>query len=286
MSNIKRGADAKMTRKLPAAAGHIVLWALVLLFLWPFYWMIAGSFKQLKVALQIPPEWFPLQPTMENFRILATDFPLFRWLYNSMFISVVATVLVITVSALSAYAFAKVPFKGSKLLFGAMIASMAIPHTVLLIPLFQMMNDLELTNSLWGVLLPIVGWPFGVFLLKQFMSTLPGALIESAKIDGCNEWQTFTKVMLPLAKPGIAVLGIFTFVNSWNDYVWQMIMLKDKMMYTLPVGVKIARQVQEVDINYGVAMAGALCATLPVLLVFLFFQRYFTQGITAGALKG
>ncbi|WP_409345089.1 carbohydrate ABC transporter permease [Paenibacillus sp. MBLB4367] len=275
-----------MLKKWPVVTGNVVIWVCTLLFLWPFYWMLIGSFKQLKVALQIPPQWIPLQPTLENFRILVTDFPLFRWLYNSMFISVVATLLVITVSSLSAYAFAKVPFRGSKWVFGAMIASMAIPHTVLLIPLFQMMNKLELTNTLWGVLLPIVGWPFGVFLLKQFMQTLPSALIEAAKIDGCNEWQTFTKVMLPLAKPGIAVLGIFTFVNSWNDYVWQMIMLKDNMMYTLPVGVKIARQVQEVDINYGVAMAGALCATLPVLLVFLYFQRYFTEGVTAGAVKG
>lgn len=248
--------------------------------------MLIGSFKQLKVALQIPPEWFPRQPTLENFKILVFDFPLFRWLYNSMFISVVATLLVITVSSLAAYAFAKIPFKGSKWLFAGMIASMSIPHTVLLIPLFQMMNKLGLTNTLWGVLLPLVGWPFGVFLLKQFMQTLPGALIEAAKIDGCGEWQTFSRVILPLAKPGMAVLGIFTFVNSWNDYVWQLVMLKDKLTYTLPVGVKIARQVQEVDINYGVAMAGALCATLPVLLVFLFFQRFFTQGITFGALKG
>jgi multiple sugar transport system permease protein len=275
-----------MLKRWPAVAGHVWIWASVLFFLWPMYWMLIGSFKNLKVALQIPPEWFPLKPTLDNFRILATDFPLFRWLYNSMFISVMATLLVITVSALAAYAFAKVPFKGSKWLFAVMIASMSIPHTVLLIPLFQMMNKLGLTNSLWGVLLPLVGWPFGVFLLKQFMQTLPGALIEAAKIDGASEWQTFARVILPLAKPGIAVLGIFTFVNSWNDYVWQMIMLKDKLTYTLPVGVKIARQVQEVDINYGVAMAGALCATLPVLLVFLFFQRYFTQGITLGAVKG
>jgi multiple sugar transport system permease protein len=273
-------------RRIPIIAGHALLWASALFFLWPMYWMLIGSFKHLKVALQIPPEWFPSRPTLDNFRILVEDFPLFRWLYNSMFISVVATVLVIAVSSLAAYAFAKISFKGSKWLFGVMIASMSIPHTVLLIPLFQMMNKLGMTNTLWGVLLPIVGWPFGVFLLKQFMQTLPSALIEAAKIDGCGEWGTFVRVMLPLAMPGVAVLGIFTFVNSWNDYVWQMIMLKDNLMYTLPVGVKIARQVQEVDINYGVAMAGALCATLPVLLVFLFFQRYFTQGITLGAVKG
>ncbi|WJH32801.1 carbohydrate ABC transporter permease [Paenibacillus sp. CC-CFT747] len=136
------------------------------------------------------------------------------------------------------------------------------------------------------MLLPLVGWPFGVFLLKQFMQTLPGELIEAAKIDGCSEWQTFVKVILPLSKPGLGVLAIFTFVNSWNDFVWQMIVLKDMPNFTLPVGVKVAQKVSELEINYGVAMAGALLATLPVLALFLYFQKYFTKGITMGALKG
>lgn len=275
-----------MLKRVLVVIGHICLWFGVAFFLWPFYWMLIGSVKNLKVALQVPPEWFPKQPTLENFRILVFDFPLFQWLYNSLFISLLSTLLVLVVSSLAAYSFAKIQFRGSKWLFATMIAAMAIPHTVLLIPLFQMMNQLSLTNTLWGVLLPLVGWPFGMFLLRQFMQTLPLSLMEAARIDGCSEWQTFVKVMLPLAKPGIAVLGIFTFVTSWNDYVWQVIMLKDQSMYTLPVGVKIARQVQEVDINYGVAMAGAVCATLPVLMVFLFFQRYFTEGITFGAIKG
>jgi multiple sugar transport system permease protein len=275
-----------MLKKVPLYMGNTVLTALVLFFLWPFYWMLTGSVKQLKVALQIPPEWFPTRPTFDNFYTLFAKFPIFRWLYNSLFISVTATLLVVATSALAAYAFSKIAFKGSKWLFAVMIASMTIPHTVLLIPLFQLMNKLHLVNTHWGVLLPVVGWPFGVFLLKQFMQTLPSELIEAAKIDGCNEWQTFLKVILPLSKPGLGVLAIFTFVSSWNDYVWQMIVLKDMNNFTLPVGVKVAQKVSELEINYGVAMAGAVLATLPVLVLFLYFQKYFTKGITMGALKG
>lgn len=273
-------------KKSPIWGGHVILWALTLFFLWPFYWMVSGSLKNLKVALQIPPEWVPLHPTFHNYTSLLKNSPVFTWFYNSMFISVVATVLVIAVSSLSAFALAKIPFKGSKWLFTVMVAAMTIPHTVLFIPLFQLLNDIGLVNSKWGVLLPVVGWPYGVFLLKQFMSSLPTELVEASKIDGCGELQTFLRVILPLAKPGIAVLAIFTFVNTWNDYVWQVIVLNGEKMYTLPVGIKVAQKISELETNYGIAMAGAMLATLPVLAIFLYFQKYFTEGITLGALKG
>ncbi|WP_135556990.1 carbohydrate ABC transporter permease [Paenibacillus cymbidii] len=263
-----------------------ILYLCSLFFLWPFYWMVIGSFKNLQVSLQIPPEWFPLHPTFDNFRILLTDFPTLRWLGNSLFISTVCTVMVLTVSLLAAYSIAKLRFKGASIVFGTMVAAMTIPHTVLFIPLFKLMNQLSLTNTLWGALLPLVGWPFGVFLLKQFIQTLPGELMEAGRIDGCGEFQLFTSIIVPLAKPGLGVLAIFTFVNSWNDYVWQLIILTKRSQYTLPVGVKIAQQVTEFGINYGVAMAGAVFATGPILIIFLYFQKYFTKGITLGALKG
>jgi multiple sugar transport system permease protein len=276
----------RIINKLPLVVANLALWGCTLFFLWPFYWMISSSFKNVKVALQIPPEWFPLKPTWGNYRTLFVDYPLWHWVYNSLFISIVATVLVIAVSSLASYALAKISFKAAKPLFALMIGAMTIPHTVLFIPLFQLMNDLRLVNTHWGVLLPLVGWPFGVFLLKQFIQTLPSELIEASKIDGCSEWQTFYKVILPLAKPGLGVLAIFTFVSSWNDYIWQLIMLNDMQMFTLPLGVKVAQKVQELEINYGVAMAGAVLATLPVMVIFLYFQKYFTKGITLGALKG
>ncbi|WJH32800.1 carbohydrate ABC transporter permease [Paenibacillus sp. CC-CFT747] len=139
-----------LLRKMPLYAGNAILGVFVLFFLWPFYWMLIGSVKNLKVALQIPPEWFPLKPTWENYTTLFQKFPVVHWLYNSLFISVVATLLVVATSSMAAYAFSKISFKGSKWLFAAMVASMTIPHTVLLIPLFQMMNSLNLINTLWG----------------------------------------------------------------------------------------------------------------------------------------
>lgn len=272
--------------RLPRYSANFGLLILVLFFLWPFYWMVSGSFKNSTVSIQIPPEWFPLHPTLDNYATLFAKHPINHWFYNSFFISIVSTCLVIVTSSLASYSLAKIRFRGSKALFALMVAAMAIPHSVLLIPLFNVMQQFHLVNTLWGVLLPVVGWPFGVFLLKQFIQTLPEELIDAAKIDGCSELMTFLKVILPLAKPGVAVLAIFTFVNSWNDYVWQLIMLNEKHMYTLPVGVKFAQKLQEFDNNMGMAMAGAVLATLPVLIVFLYFQKYFTEGLTLGAVKG
>ncbi|QGQ95574.1 carbohydrate ABC transporter permease [Paenibacillus psychroresistens] len=265
---------------------NVFLGVCTLFFIWPFYWMLSGSFKKLKVAMQIPPEWFPLQPTFRNYSSLMVDYPTLKWLFNSIFISSVCTILVLLLSSLSAYSIAKIRFSGSKLIFAMMVGAMTIPHTVLFIPLFKLMNQLHLVNTLWGALLPMVGWPFGVFLLKQFIQTLPNELLESGKIDGCNEWQLFSRIIIPLAKPGLAVLAIFTFVNSWNDYVWQLIILSKKSVYSLPLGVKVASQVSEFGIDYGIALAGAMVATVPILAIFLYFQKYFTKGITLGALKG
>lgn len=262
-----------------------ILMSVTLLFIWPIYWMISGSLKNLNVSMQIPPEWIPLSPTFDNFKELISKFPTIRWLFNSIIIAIITTILVLIVSSTAAYSLAKINFRGSKYVFGAMIAAMTLPNTILFIPLFKMMNSWHLLDTYAGLILPMLGWPFGVFLLKQFMQTLPTALIEASKIDGCSEIGIYTRIILPLAKPGLGALAIFTFVRSWNDYIWQTIILKSVSMYTLPLGVQIAQQLQ-VGMNYGIAMAGATLATIPVLIVFLSFQKYFTKGITMGAVKG
>lgn len=265
---------------------NLLLFLAALFFLWPIYWMLSGSLKNMKVALQIPPEWIPLHPTLENYKSLFLDHPVFRWFFNSVFISTLTAAIVILFSAMAAYSLAKIKFKSSKYIFGLMVGAMTLPHTLLFISLFKIISGVGLANSYLGIILPSLGWPFGVFLLKQFMQTLPGALIDSGKIDGCSEFGIFLKIILPLAKPGLAALAIFTFVNSWNDYAWQLIIIKDQNLFTLPLGIQIAQKMQEFETNYGVAMAGAVLATLPVLIVFLSFQKYFTKGITLGAVKG
>lgn len=265
---------------------NLVLLAITIFFIWPIYWMVTGSFKNLSVSMQIPPEWIPLTPTIENYAILLEKFPTLRWLFNSALTAVITTVLVLFVSSTSAYALAKVNFRGAKYVFGAMIAAMTLPNTILFIPLFKMMNSWNISDTYAGLILPVLGWPFGVFLLRQFMQTLPTTLIEASRIDGCSELGIYARIILPLAKPGLGALAIFTFVRSWNDYVWQTIVLKSENMLTLPLGIQIAQKVNEVEQNYGVSMAGAALATLPVLIVFISFQKYFTKGIMLGAVKG
>lgn len=259
----------------------VILFALM--FLFPFYWMITGAFKTQMVAISIPPEWFPAAPTLDNIGLLK-NIPAGRWFLNSLFISGSTTLLVCLTSSMAGYSLAKKKFPGSKIIFWIFVAVMALPKQVILVPLFDMMKNLDMFDKFTGLILPAVGWPFGVFLMKQFTQTLPSELLEAAKIDGCTEFQTFYKIVLPLVKPGIGALAIFTFMSSWNDYFWQLIMIKSDLMKTLPLG--IAGMQEEYATNYGLLMSGSALASIPMIAVFLAFQKYFTRGITLGAVKG
>lgn len=254
-----------------------------IIFVFPFYWIITGAFKLQKVTIMEKPQWFPSQPTMENWVKLFKN-PTMTWLANSFTISFTTMFLVCLTAALAGYVLAKKNFYGKRLIFSAMIAAMALPKQVILVPLVRLVNAWGLHNTLWAVILPAVGFPFGIFLMKQFSETLPSELLEAAKIDGCSELGIFFKIVVPLVKPGIGALAIFTFITSWNDYFLQLIMLVERDRLTMPLGVALMQQ--EFTTNYGVIMAGATLACLPIILIFIFFQKYFTQGITMGAVKG
>jgi len=256
---------------------------LALLFLFPFYWMVTNSFKSLFVAISIPPEWFPKEPILDNYITLFKS-NTFRWLLNSIIVSAGTTILVLLTSSMAGYSLAKKEYPGRNQIFWMFVAVMTLPKQVLLVPLFILMRQLNLFDTYTGLIVPAVGWPFGIFLMKQFTQTMPTELLQSADIDGCNEWQKFVKIVLPLVKPGLGALAIFTFMSSWNDYFWQLIMIKRTTMKTLPLGV--AGFQEEFNNNYGIMMAGSTLASLPMLTVFLLFQKYFTQGITLGAIKG
>jgi multiple sugar transport system permease protein len=266
--------------------GSILLIIATLFFLWPTYWMVTSSLKNMRVSLQVPPEWFPLSPTFENFGYLFTMHPVLRWFFNSMLVSTLSAVGVVLVSSMAAYALAKVNFKSAKPVFALLIAATTLPHALLFVPLFKIVSSAGLDNTYLGLILPALGGSYGVFLLKQFMQTMPSSLIDAGKIDGCSEFGIFWRIMLPLSKAGLATVGIFTFVSTWNDYVWQLITLSGKSMYTLPLGIQLAQKLSEFESNYGIGMAGAVIATLPVLVAFLSFQKYFTKGVTMGAVKG
>lgn len=268
-----------------AVIAMIILIFFAIFFIFPFYWILSGSFKLQEVAISIPPEWFPVSPTLANYKELLV--PLTKtWFFNSVFISTITTILVCVTSSLAGYALAKKQFPGVNALFILFVAAMALPKQVILIPLLKFISELGWIDTYKALILPAVGWPFGVFLMKQFSHSVPNELLESAKIDGCNEFRTFTNIVLPIVKPGIGALAIFTFISSWNDYFSQLIFTNSEVMKTLPLGVASMAQRAEFSLNYGLLMAGAALASLPMILVFLMFQSYFTQGVTMGAVKG
>ncbi len=277
----------KMTGKISvfSIVSMPILIMFTIFFIFPFYWIATGAFKIQEVAISIPPEWFPLKPTLENFDKLLIPLTI-RWFLNSVFVSFMTTVLVCITASLAGYALAKKQFPGSSFIFIAFVAAMALPKQVILIPLLKFVTELGWIDSYKALILPAVGWPFGVFLMKQFSHSVPNELLESARIDGCGELRTFLNIVLPIIKPGIGALAIFTFIASWNDYFSQLIFTNSEAMKTLPLGVASMAQSAEFSLNYGLLMAGALLASLPMITVFLMFQNYFTQGVTMGAVKG
>ena len=260
-----------------------ILTLLTIVFVFPFYWILTGSVKTRRDALLLPPQWIPTNPTFESWEKLFKQ-PAWEWLFNSIFISVMSMILVCLVSALAGYVLAKKRFYGRNVLFSIFIVAMALPKQVVLVPLVQQMSFMNLHDNLWAVILPAVGWPFGIFLMKQFSEIIPNELLEAAKIDGCTELKTFERIVMPMIKPGIGALAIFTFISSWNDYFLQLIMLNSVNNLTLQLG--LARLQGEFATDYGVLMAGAALSALPIIIVFVAFQRSFTQGITMGAVKG
>ena len=278
----------------------IVLIILALLFLFPLYWIITGAIKTPKAINAKTPQWFPLEVTSRNFEVLFSkrSAPLFeigpltgptvpaaiRWLLNTVFMAVSAMLLTCLTAAMAGYALAKKRFTGRGILFSLIVAAMALPKQVVLLPLIREMSALGLYNTIWAVIFPTVGWPFGVFLMKQFAEGIPGEMLEACRIDGASELRTFTSVVMPMIKPGIGALAIFTFISSWNDYFLQLIMLSKNVNYTISIG--IATMQAENSTDFGLIMAGAALAAVPIIIVFLLFQKYFTKGITMGAVKG
>ncbi len=261
----------------------IILALLTVFLVFPLYWIFTGSVKTAAAINAPSPQWFPLEPTLDNYVKLFSN-PAGLWLFNTVFIAVVALALTCITSAMAGYVLAKKQFYGRALIFSIIICAMALPKQVVLIPLLKEMSALKLHDTLWAVILPTVGWPFGVFLMKQFSEGIPTEMLEAARIDGAGELRTFGTIVLPMVKPGIGALAIFTFITAWNDYFLQLIMLTKNNSLTISLG--IANLQAEMATDFGLIMAGAAVAAIPILTVFLLFQKYFTQGITMGAVKG
>ena len=275
-----------MKKKLTpfSVVSTIILAVLTVIFVFPFYWIMTGAFKTQADAVSIPPQWFPSAPTIEQFERLIVQNPALQWLLNSVLIRLITMLAVCFISSLAGYVLAKKRFYGQKILFGVFIMAMALPKQVILVPLVRLISMMNLHDTLAAVIMPLIGWPFGIFLMKQFSENIPGELLESARIDGCGEFRTFASIAFPIVKPGFAALAIFTFINTWNEYFMQLVMLSSRKNLTIALGVATLQA--ELSTNYGLIMAGAALAAVPIVTVFLLFQKYFTQGITMGAVKG
>jgi len=265
--------------------GVVLLIILAILFIFPLYWILTGSFKTQQAVNSAVPVWFPVGDalTMRNYTELFNR-PALTWLANTVFICAMAMALTCVSASMGGYALAKKRFAGKAFLFSLFVCAMALPKQVILIPLLKELAFLKLHNTLWAVILPTVGWPFGVFLMKQFSENIPGELLEAARIDGAGESRTFIEIVLPLIKPGIGALAIFTFITAWNDYFLQLIMLNDTRVLTISLG--IAKLQTELSTDFGLIMAGAAAGSVPIIIIFLIFQKFFTRGITMGAVKG
>lgn len=258
-------------------------WAVVSVF--PLYWMVTTALKPPSAVMSLPPEWIPSSVSLNNFYEAFANSPVTRWTLNSLLMAFAVTAFQLLFASMAGYGFAKKSFPGREIVFWVYVSSMMIPGFAMIIPLFTLMTKLGLVNSYLGLIAPGLSAPFGVFLMRQFIQTLPTELIEAATIDGCSEIGVYKDIILPLAKPGLAVLGIFVFMGQWNAFLWPLIVINSSEMMPLTVGFALLAN-RELRVNYGALMAAGTYMALAQVIVFFAFQPYFVQGITVGGLKG
>jgi multiple sugar transport system permease protein len=251
----------------------------------PFLWMLLGSLKTQRELLQIPPTWLPEHPTTANYTRLLDrlDFP--RYFWNSTLIAVMITVSNLVFCSMMGYALAKLRFFGRDKLLLLVLGTMLIPGSVTLVPLFVLMSKLNLVDNLFAVILPAAAGPVGVFLMRQFMLSIPDELLEAGRVDGAGEFFLFRKVVLPLSAPALAALAILTFLPAWNSLLWPLVVLTSEENFTLPVALAIFARGQFAA-DYGLLMAGSVVLVVPVIMLFLLLQRHFTQSFTMTGIKG
>lgn len=271
-------------RRLGTAGYYVVSIVLAVIALIPFLWMISTSLKSRGALMSIPIEWIPAEPTLDGYAKVFSRFPFLRTIGNSLLISVAYTLITLISASMAAFAFAKLSFRGSGAILSVYIATMMIPTQVTMIPLFVVMNRLGLIDSYASVILPSMFKPFAVFLLVQQMKTIPNDYIDAARIDGAGLFQTYRKVALPLCIPTLATLAVTTFMESWNDYLWPLLMLTDRNKMTLPIALSTLNG--QYSTEYNVLMAGSLISMIPIIIIYIAAQKQFKSGLMAGGIKG
>lgn len=268
--------------------GRIALYAALvagaIVCLLPMLWMVAASLMPTGEANTYPPRLLPSRFTFEHYAALFTRLDLGRAFLNSAIVSVCVTALAVVINSMAGYALAKFRFRGRERVFRLLAAGLVVPVQVSMLPLFLLFKELHLVNTYAAVVIPGASSIFAIFLVRQYLLALPDDLLDAARIDGASELRIYTSIVLPVTRPILATLAIWTFLATWNDFMWPLIVLNDAAMYTLPVA--LANLVGEHAQDTELMMAGSVLTVLPVMLVFLFLQRYYVQGITAGSLKG
>lgn len=251
----------------------------------PFYWMFVTAFKSSDEVLAFPPTWWPADPTLESWRELFTGLRggFHTFFLNSMVVSTTVTVLVLLTSCLGGYAFAKFRFAGRDVLFILTLSLLMIPFSVTLIPLYQLMVELRWVDSYAALIIPYAATPFGIFLMRQFMHSIPDELIDAARVDGASEFRIWWQIIVPLSAPALSALGIFTFLFTWDDFLWPLVVVNSLDLYTLPLGLAQLRGRFGSDV--GTMMAGAALTVVPVIIVYLLAQRRVVEGITMTGIK-
>lgn len=275
--------DHKSINLIKKAAFYLLLIIGAIIMLIPFLWMLSTSLKNEGATMVLPPEFIPKEPTMENYREVVERFPMMRFLFNSLFVAILTTIGQIIFSSMAGFAFARMQFKGRDQLFLLYLATMMVPAQVTMIPQFILLQSIGWINTYQALIIPSIFGVFGTFLMRQAMLSIPKELEEAAFMDGANHFQVFYKVIMPMVKPTIATLTIFTFMGSWNSYLWPLIVINSEELATLPLGLSMLQGRWSTDWN--LMMAGVVISVVPILIVYLFAQRYFIQGMTMSGMK-
>jgi multiple sugar transport system permease protein len=273
-----------MSRSLRRALLYATRVLGAVLSLLPLLWMVSASLMPTGEANSFPPRILPSRVTLEHYAAIFTRLEMGRYLLNSAIIATVVTLVSLLVNSMAGYAFAKLRFRGRDRTFRLLTTGLVIPVQVAMLPLFLLMKQLGLVNTYWGVIIPSLASIFGIFLVRQYTLALPDELLDAARIDGASELRIYLSIVVPTIAPVLATLASWTFLTTWNDFRWPLIVLSDEERYTLPVALAnlVGEHVQDTELM----MAGSVVTTLPVLLVFLFLQRHYIQGVMAGSVKG
>lgn len=283
-TEVPRAAPRRRLRrkKTPLWQGLALL--LALFFLLPVIWVVLSSFKSSAELFAFPPTLLPQEPTGANYQNALTTGNFGLYARNSLFVAVMSTLLALFTNSLAAFALAKYRFRGRGFLFLLTLATIMIPLQVIMVPIFLVLRQIGLTDSLWGIIIPPAATPTGVFLLRQYMLSIPDEILEAARVDGASEWGIYWRIILPLSIPALATLAIFSFTWRWNDFVWPFIVINSENKSTLQLA--LARLVGQFGVDWSTLLAATVITLLPMLVVFLLLQRYFLSSTTAGSVKG